>query len=189
MLYAYLFATVVGGVLLGVSLLGADHHGGDASGTSDDTSSDASHDGAASALFSLRTWTYFLAFGGATGLLLAGLTSATPVVTALLAASVGATSALTARVVIRHMLSSGGGGTIQQHELVGRSARVLVPAERGKTGTVRLQVKNSTVDLMAVCDDGDLGPSDEVLIVEMKDGRALVALEPPKQLGPKGGSR
>jgi membrane protein implicated in regulation of membrane protease activity len=178
MLYAYLFATVVGGVLLGASVLGADHHGGDP----------GHHGEAASALFSLRTWTYFLAFGGATGLLLGGLTSAGLVLTALLAAGVGVTSSLTARVVIRHMLSSGGGGTIQQHELVGRSAKVLVPADKGKTGTVRLQVKNSTVDLMAVCDDVDLGPGDEVLIVDMKDGRALVALEQPKQLAPKGGS-
>ena len=184
MLYAYLFATVVGGVLLGVSVLGADHHGDAGDG------GDAAHDGeAASALFSLRTWTYFLAFGGATGLLLTTLTGAGLVLTALLAASVGVTSSLTARVVIRHMLSSGGGGTVQQHELVGRSASVLVPADRGKTGTVRLQVKNSTVDLMAVCDEADLGPGDEVLIVDMKDGRALVAFEQPKQLGPKGGSR
>jgi membrane protein implicated in regulation of membrane protease activity len=175
--YAYLFATILGGVLLGASILGADHHGGD-----------AAHDGdTAASLFSLRTWTYFLAFGGGTGLLLHWLTGAGVVLTALLAGGVGVASAVTARVTIQHMLRSGQGGTIQQHELVGRSAQVLVPADKGKTGTVRLRVKNSTVDLLAVSEDGDLGPDDEVLIVEMKDGRALVtgAPEGTKRLGPK----
>jgi membrane protein implicated in regulation of membrane protease activity len=179
--YAYLFATILGGVLLGASIVGADHHDGDTGG---DTGHDS--DGVAS-LFSLRTWTYFLAFGGGTGLLLSWLTGAGVVLTAVLAAGVGAASSLTARLTIRHMLRSGEGGTVQQHELVGRSAQVLVPADKGKTGTVRLRVKNSTVDLMAFSDDGDLGVNDEVLIVDMKDGRALVtgAPEAQKRLGPK----
>ena len=175
--YAYLFATILGGVLLGASVLGADHHDGD-----------AGHDGdGAASLFSLRTWTYFLTFGGGTGLLLGWLTGAGVVLTAALAAGVGVASAATARLTIRHMLRSGEGGTVQQHELVGRSAQVLDPADKGKTGTVRLLVLNSTVDLMAVCEDGDLGPQDEVLIVDMKDGRALVtgAPEGQKRLGPK----
>jgi len=170
MLYVYLFSTILGGLLLAVSMAGAEHHGGDGGHL---------HDGsAASALFSLRLWTYLLAFGGATGLLLHFFTAASPILAVVLAGSVGVVSSLTARTIIRRMLKSGEGGTIQQHELVGRSAEVLVPAAKGATGTVRLTVKNSTVDLLAVCEDDELAFKEQVIIFEMKDGLALVTRSP-----------
>jgi membrane protein implicated in regulation of membrane protease activity len=170
MLYVYLFSTILGGLLLAASMAGGGHHGGDGAHL---------HDGsAASALFSLRLWTYLLTFGGGTGLLLHFFTAASPILAAALAGSVGLVSSLTARATIRRMLNSGGGGTIQQHELVGRSAEVLVPAARGATGTVRLTVKNSTVDLLAVCEDAELSLKDQVIIFEVKDGLALVTRNP-----------
>jgi membrane protein implicated in regulation of membrane protease activity len=171
MFYVYLFTTILGGVLLGVSVLGG--HDGDA----DAGELDHGSDGAASWL-SLRVWTYLFAFGGATGLLLTWLALASPLVIGLVAAGVGITAGLGARAVIRRMLTSGEGGTVRQDELRGRTAQVLLPAAKGATGQVRLMVRQSTVDLLAVCDEADLPARGEVLIVDVKDGVATVTPSP-----------
>jgi membrane protein implicated in regulation of membrane protease activity len=180
MLYVYLFATVLGGVLLGVSAVAGGDHDADAGGF------DHAHDThGAWGILSLRLWTYLLGFGGLTGLLLTTLTGTAAPVTALLAGGVGVASGVSARAVIRRALRSGGGGTLQQKELVGRSAEVLVPITRGTTGMIRLTVKNQLIDVMATCDEGELSPKDEVLIVDVDaEGQALVTRNPaaPRQL-------
>lgn len=188
MLYVYLFATILGGVLLGSSFVGADHDGAEGTGHESD-----SHD--AFAFFSLRLWTYFLAIGGITGLLLTTLTGTAAPLVALLSGGVGLGAGVTARTVIQKALTSGSGGTVKQEELVGKSAEVLVPFAKGTTGTVRLTVKNSTVDMMAEFEpgeEGELNAKEEVLIVEVKEGRALVTRNPAaaatRQL-PAGGPR
>ncbi len=178
MLYVYLFAAIVGGALLAASVVGGDHGGHGA------LHGDTGHSGAS--LFSLRLWTYFLAFGGITGLLLHYLTGAGSVLAGLLSAGVAVTASVTARTVIQRALTSGAGGTVQNEELVGKPAEVLLPAARGATGTIRLRVKNSVIDLLAVCEEGELAAKDEVIVVEVKEGRALVTRNPSiKQLGPR----
>jgi len=98
----YLFATIVGGVLLGASVVSG-HHGDSGAGHVDaghvdSGESHAGHGGSvASLMFSVRFWTYLLAFGGATGLLLHYLAGTGEPLTALLAAGVGATSGGTAQ--------------------------------------------------------------------------------------------
>jgi membrane protein implicated in regulation of membrane protease activity len=180
--YAYLFTTIVGAVLLGVSLIGG--HDGDGDGDHGD------HGGAAS-FFSLRVWTYLFTFGGGTGLLLHLLGAASPLVTALVALGVGVTAGLGARAVIRRMMTDGEGGTVQAHELAGRTAQVLLPAAAGAKGQIRLTIRNSIVDLLAVSDEGELEAKGEVIIVDVKDGVATVTRNPAamRTLGPAKGDR
>jgi membrane protein implicated in regulation of membrane protease activity len=170
MLLVYLFATVVGGTLLGVSLVGGHH--GDAGADHGDSS--------AFTIFSLRVWTYLLFFFGATGLLLLLVAGTAPLITALLAGGVGVTASLTARFAIGRALAAGRGSTTNDRELIGRPATVLVPFAQGSTGRVRLLAKGSTLDLYAVCDEGEVREKDEVLIIDINDGVAHVIRNPAK---------
>ena len=189
MLYAYLFSAIVGGVLLGGSLFAGDGHGDHGGGEGGGEGETGGHDhdhghghegvSAAGILFSVRTWTYFLAFGGITGLLLHLLAHSGEPLTALLAAGVGATTGVGARLAFARATALGDSGTVRPEQLVGRTGQLLLPCGSGQTGQVRLTVRNSTVDLLArAAEPGELGSHEEVLIVGMKDGEALVVRNP-----------
>lgn len=174
MLYAYLSASIVGLVMLVASLSGAGH--GHAVGHE----AGGEHVSPAFAVLSLRVWTYVLAFGGATGLLLR-LVARTGEPSAAIAASVvGVVAAAMARVVIGRASRRGASGTVQPRDLVGRSARVLVPFAADATGKVRVRIAGGDLDLLATADgDEGLQRNDEVLIVEVRPGgTALVARNP-----------
>jgi membrane protein implicated in regulation of membrane protease activity len=180
-LYVYLFGAIVGGVLLGASVVAG--HGHDAAGGHDAGGHDAGHghdhDGSAVAyLVSLRLWTYLLAFGGATGLVLRLALGAAEPLAAILAGAVGATAGGVAHTVMKRMTGQIG-GTIRTGELVGRTGRLLLPVDKTSSGTVRVVVANQAVDLIATTnDDAALSARDEVLVVEVKDGTAVVTRSP-----------
>jgi hypothetical protein len=94
---------------------------------------------------------------------------------------VGLGTGITARKVLRRMTAIGDSGTVEPSRLIGNSAQVLIPAEAGKTGKVRLTARGQTVDLMARSSEGKaLLAGAEVVIVDMKDGVADVTLELPE---------
>ena len=174
MLYVYVAAAIVGVVLLAASLFG---HGQD-----HNVGHDGSGDGDASpmaALLSVRVWTYLLAFGGLTGVLLRLLHEGEPT-SAIAAVVVGVLAAGMARVVIGRASRSGASGTVRSADLVGKSAAVLVPFGGDATGKVRVRVAGADVDLLATTEDGQpLDRHDEVLIVEVREGgSALVTRNP-----------
>ena len=184
-LYAYVFATIVGGVMLGASLLGG-HHGGiehDASGGPTDThGSDANTESIALRIFSVRVWTYLLAFGGMTGLLLRTIAHTHEPATAVLSAGVGLVAGLMAQTVLRRAMKGGDSGTVSRGDLVGKTGDVIVPFARGMTGKVRITVKGENLDVLAVTeDDQAIGAPDEVLVIEMRDGSALVTRSPVRR--------
>src|SRR5271170_6716795 len=173
-LYAYVALAVVGLVLLGASLMGAGH---DQAIAHDDVSAD--HASPASALLSVRVWTYLLAFGGATGVLLRTVGHAGEPWSAIGAVSVGAVAAMMARVVIGHASRAGASGTVHSRDLVGKTGAVIVPFGAGATGKIRVRVAGADVDVLATADGETLEPRDEVLIVELREGgTALVTRNP-----------
>ena len=179
MLYVYVALAVVGLVLLGASIAGAGHDvGHDASLGHDDASTE--HSSPASALLSVRVWTYLLAFGGVTGVLLRLVGHEGEPLTGLVSVAVGVVAAAMARLVIGRASRAGASGMTQSRELVGRTASVLVPFAAGKTGKIRVRVAGGDVDVLATADDGEaLEPRDEVLIVELREGgTALVTRNP-----------
>lgn len=136
---------------------------------------------AALQLLSLQLWTYLLAFGGLTGLLLRTLGHVGEPMAGLCALSVGLGTALTARKVLRGLAREVDSGTVDAERLLGATAEVLVPADAGKTGKVRLSVRGQTVDLLARASDGSaLTAGAEVVILEVKDGVAEVTTEVPE---------
>jgi membrane protein implicated in regulation of membrane protease activity len=178
-LYAYVALAIVGFVLLGASLLGAGHDAGhDVAVGHDGLSTD--HASPASALLSVRVWTYLLAFGGVTGVLLRLVGHEGEPTSALGALAVGIAAAVLARVVIGRASRAGASGTVQSRELVGRTGDVIVPFAAGKTGKIRVRVAGGDLDVLATADDGEaLEQHDEVLIVELREGgTALVTRNP-----------
>lgn len=172
-LYGYVSAGVVGLMLLVASLAGAGHGHALGHDPGDQPSP-------AVALLSIRFWTYVLAFGGVTGASLRiGLRAGEPA-SAIASALVGTAAGAMAQIVIGRATRRGRAGTVLPADLVGRSARVVVPMEPGATGKVRTRVAGGDVDLLAMGDGPEpFDRNDEVLIVEMRpEGTALVTRNP-----------
>ena len=179
MFHVYLAASLIGAVLLVASLV----LGGHGVGHDVDASGAGGHEAGAASLalqfFSVRFWTYVLAFGGGTGVLLRWLAGVGEPLAALVAASVGFAAATAARFALLKAAGGQASGTVTTGDLVGRTAGVVVPFGKGTTGKVRVRVRGEQVDMLALTDDGaELGASDEVLIVEVRDGSAVVTLSP-----------
>lgn len=138
-------------------------------------------------LLSVQLWTYFLAFGGLTGLLLRTLAHVAEPVAGLTALGVGLGTALGARSLLRRAAEPGDPGTTQLDRLTGSSARVLIPAGAGATGKIRLEVRGQTVDLLARATDGaPLLEGSEVIVLDVREGVAEVTTDSPSLLDTPG---
>ena len=179
MLMVYLIALIVGGVLLAVTLIfGADGEadsGGDADGQVE-----AEHGGLDAfmgwfPLTSLRFWTFFGAFFGLVGTVLAGWQLAGPAATAGLAVATGYASGVIMDRAMRYLRRTDSDSSVGERDLVGASAQVLVPIAAGKTGKVRVHLKGRTLDLLAETDDeSELAGSQRVLVLAMRDDGHVV---------------
>lgn len=187
MLAVYLVTLIVGGVLVIVSIAaGADHGehdtGADAHGHGDGHV-EAGHPGGLDALLgwlplgSLRFWTFFAAFFGLTGTAMTGLEIAGAVPIAVAAAAVGYGSGLLLTRTIRHLQRSSGDSSVAEEDLVGATARVLVPIASGRTGKVRVHVKGRSVDLLAETEEPAPVPAGEdvLVIAAPRAGHVVVA--------------
>lgn len=192
MFYFYLFALIVGGVLLAAAaLLGGDHdaEAGDLSHGDLDhgVESHGKHIGEVPAdvggllwiLRSMRFWTFFLAFFGLTGLTLGGLGLVdSRAIVGLLAVGMGLVCGYGAAKIIHALTVSDTANSVNASEYIGKTARVLVAMNASQTGKVRVDAKGTTVDLLA---KGQLGAAfnvnDHVYIVEIHGTTAYVARE------------
>lgn len=194
LIYAYLFALILGGVLLTASILLGGHGEGDAGADVDaDADADpgghdhlpvlADHPGDISgfdafwALRSLRFWTFFLAFFGLTGLVLDGLGLVdSALVSALVALGMGAGTGFVAAGLLRWLGRDESGAIASSGDYVGKTARVLVPVRKGGVGKVRLELRGSSVDVLATTDEEPgFAAQERALIIEMDGSRARLA--------------
>jgi hypothetical protein len=188
MMAAYLVCLIVGGVLVAVSLLGGDHHG-DAGGHGPDAHAHehggaaGDHSGALDALSSwlplssLRFWTFFAAFFGLTGIALSLVTATSPVATAIAAVAVGYGAGIALARSIRALQASASNSSLAAADLVGATAKVLVPLAAGRTGKVRLHIKDRTVDLLAEAGETEeLAAGESALVIAVpREGHVVVA--------------
>ncbi|UJR85869.1 NfeD family protein [Sandaracinus amylolyticus] len=192
MIYVYVFALVLGGVLLGASMLlggGDGHADGGSHGTEGAASADG-HDAPGGfetflvAFLSLRFWTFFLAFFGLTGVVLDGLGLVpSTIVAAILSLAMGFGAGGGAVWLMRRVRADDSNSAATSQDYVGKTARVLVAFGPGRTGKVRVEVRGSTVDLLAVPIDGaSFVLDEEVIVVEMEGTRAKVARLTPDRL-------
>lgn len=182
MIYVYLFALVVGGIVVGASMLlgghdGEVHAGGDGAEPVGQDGPDAGAESVFFAMLSVRFWTFFLAFFGLTGFLFEGL-GLVPWswLTTAIAVTVGVLAGTSASWIVRRLQRDTSNSAASSADYVGKMARVLVGFGSGEVGKVRLEVKGSTIDLLAMPIDGRrFAAKDEVLIVEMDGVHAKVA--------------
>ena len=124
---------------------------------------------------SVRFWTFFLTFFGATGVVLGGLGLVSSWMLTLAAAlGVGSLSGYGIAKSVRFLSNDDAGAAATTRDFIGKTAKVLVPLTKGEAGQIRVQVKGSTVDLLASADT-DFAKNDEVMIIEMNEGRARVS--------------
>jgi membrane protein implicated in regulation of membrane protease activity len=189
-IYAYVFALVLGGVLLAASmdLGGKDVDGGhgdhDVGGDHDADHGDAHGDlgGFFAVLGSMRFWTFFATFFGLTGLVLEGLElTANLWVARGLAIGVGYLSGWATVRILSHLAASESGVAAGVDDYVGRSGEVLIRVAPGSLGKVRIELKGTTVDVLAIIEDDEvLEAGSHALIVEMRGTQALVSKIPGK---------
>lgn len=198
----YAGCLVLGGILIGASMLGAgkDADGPDMEhdvGHDADLEHDHAHDhdvhavdsahgaggGAiAATLLSLRFWTFGLAAFGMTGLLLT-LLGATPVLGVALsvATGIGVGSGVTTllRAVSRDTVSS----ALDARALRGRDAEIVLSVGPGKLGKIRLTHNGQLIELPATTrEDRLLERAQRVLVVDVAGGTAEVtSLEPDRR--------
>lgn len=128
-------------------------------------------------LLSVQIWTYLLAFGGTTGLLLRTVAKVPEPLCGLSALGVGLTTAFVARSVMRKMSVTQEPGTLSEEKMVGSRAKVLIPAPAGGLGKVRLDVAGHVVDLVAkAADGGPLVDGADVTILDIRSGQAEVSV-------------
>jgi membrane protein implicated in regulation of membrane protease activity len=186
-IYAYVFALVLGGVLLAASMVLG---GKDVEGHADhDHDIDADHDmdhggeahgdlgGFFAVLGSMRFWTFFATFFGLTGLVLEGLElTANAWVARGLAIAVGYLTGWATVRMIKHLAASESGVAAGVSDYVGRSGEVLIRVAPGSLGKVRIELKGTTVDVLAIVEDDEvLEAGSHALIVEMRGHQALVS--------------
>jgi hypothetical protein len=125
---------------------------------------------------SLRFWTFFLAFGGATGTLLTWAGGLHPAVTGAIAFVVGWLCGLGMVQAMRSIRRGSVGSEVSARELGGETAEVVVPVSRGSHGKVRVSAKGRVHDLIAETDDdATFATGSKVMIVgEGADGRVQV---------------
>ena len=183
MIYLYLFALVVGGVLLGASMLLGGHADGEVhagGGGAEPVGHDGPHAGPETffyAMLSLRFWTFFLAFFGLTGFLFEGFGLVPWTwLSAVIALVMGIAAGSAAMLIIRKVQQGTTNSAISSADYVGKTARVMVGFGKGEVGKVRLELKGTTIDVLAMpIDDRSFAIKDEVLIVEMDGIHAKVA--------------
>ncbi|MGZ3426418.1 MAG: hypothetical protein ACXVCV_07205, partial [Polyangia bacterium] len=150
MLGGYLFASIVGWVLLAASLAGG--HGGHSDGAHATALEHVDQTTPQSVLLSLRFWTYVLAFGGTTGVLLRFTAHTGEPLTLLVSIGVGLVTGVTAKLAWSR-LGNVRGGTVRDDELVGQTGRLLLEAGPNRSGRVRLTIRNASIDLIAASED------------------------------------
>jgi hypothetical protein len=205
----YVTALLIGGVLLGLSLLGTPGNdsasgGGDAHAHDGEAGANADAHGAdaddadhvpvggghlvleALPIFSLSFWTYFLTFSGLTGVALSVLGGLSPVTVGGLSAAMGYLSGQGIRRLIQALRREDVSGAIGARDFVGTLATVLLPIRKGGPGKIRVRLKGREVDLIAFSEDpAELLERQQVMIHNvLGDGSVQVvsAEEPPATL-------
>lgn len=188
-IYAYVFALVLGSILLGASfLLGGDHDGhGDADGHLEveadhdlDAHADGGHEaqgdlgGFVGVLGSLRFWTFFAAFFGLTGVVLDGFDLTAEFTAAGLSIGVGFVTGWVAVTLIRRLSANDTGVAAGVDDYVGKTGELLIAVRPDRIGKIRIELKGTTVDVLALTDDEPIAKGEQALILEMREDKAVV---------------
>ncbi|MES2766829.1 MAG: hypothetical protein V4642_13225 [Bacteroidota bacterium] len=185
MLEIYLMCLLAGSILIGFTLFGGHHdigHDTDIHIPHDDIDLPAhAHTGSGfsevAQWFSLRNLIFFAAFFGLTGATLTWLGFSTSL-TLTMAVVLGFFSAGLMYNSMKYLTKSQSGAELHTQSLKGFTARVLVDISRGQKGKISVDVNGRVLQIPAKVSEvavrNDFHYGENVLIVEMEDGMALV---------------
>jgi membrane protein implicated in regulation of membrane protease activity len=199
MLAFYLFALVLGGIFVGLSVfagLGEGDVDVDADADVDvdvDADVDADVDGHVGAgdkefetglghkryrpWLSFKFYTFALAFMGLMGTVLTLFDLWENALGVLgVSIAVGLVSGLGVSYVLHMANRTEGGRAVGDDDFIGAQGRVLLPLQQGQRGTIRVRYQGRTIDLLAEVDDEAvvLGLNDECYVMSVEDGVAKV---------------
>ena len=159
--YLYLSGLIVGGIAVGASLFG-----GDGDGVSDGLQ--------ALAFLRLRLFFFFAFFFGLAGML--GSLLMGPGGALFTALGTGVVCALLGDWMLGRLSGSSADSSLAGDDLIGLEAEVTVPIATGSTGKISATVQGRTIELLArqANAQGPLNPGDRVLVIEVRDGVAIV---------------
>jgi membrane protein implicated in regulation of membrane protease activity len=128
---------------------------------------------------SLRFWTFALLAFGMVGAAVQTLDLASPWATTLLASGMGLAAGFGASWAFTALGRAQTSSGAQSRDLLGQSARVLVPPGAGGRCKVRVELLGQTIDLLAATEDPDLREGDEVLVVGTEEEIVQVSRATP----------
>jgi hypothetical protein len=176
MISLYIFALIVGGGLLLLSLMG-DLVGAETDAV--DIAVDVPGNADAGKVLTLRHATYFLFGFGAVGTLLVLRWPDAPAALPLAAAlAVGLAGSALAGWAFRWLRRTDSGETAGDDQFVGLAGRVVLPLGPGRTGRVLVRQADREYELRALPLDAaaaDTASWDDVLVVRMEEGTAFVS--------------
>lgn len=179
---AYVFGLVLGGILLVASMIGGDgatDPAGELEGGAGDGLGHGDLAGIATTLLSLRFWTFASAFFGLSGLVLDGLGIVeSDWLAMVLSIATGLGIGYVASAIWRIAVRDEVGLAASSSDYIGKLGRVLLPIQRGQVGKLRLELRGTSVDVLARTDDEEpIRAGDEVKILAMDGSTALVTRE------------
>ena len=186
----YLASLIVGlGVLvLQLAMGGKSGDGVDADGDGVADDAEAGHDGKelahgsdfVSLFLSTRFWIFTALAFGLSGSLIHFLALASTLATVLIAGGAGVSSGLFASLAFRAVKRAATTSSAATTDAVGQVGRVLVSVTKGKVGQVRVELKGSSVDMLATTDDDEIARGEAVLIEDVRGHVAHVSRRPPE---------
>lgn len=129
-------------------------------------------------ILSFRSIVFFLAFFGATGLILEAL-STNSVIALIVAIGLGLFAASLNNRVFRYLKSSSVGTDVSDRTLSGAVGRVTVPISVPSKGRITCEVEGQTINLTAVpfdpSEESEFAVGESVVVIEVTKGTARVS--------------
>ncbi len=174
----YLAGFLFGGVLVFASAFGGHGHAAH-DGDHGDHGDHGSPRTPSLALFSLRFWSFALAFFGLAGMALGLIDGMAPVLVGVIAGAAGLGAGATASRVMRGLSGQTVGTMVPGGTLVGREGKLLLPIVPGQRGKARVQIAGTSTDIIVEADvTGTLAAGSTVLIVALRGTIAVVEPSP-----------
>ncbi len=127
-------------------------------------------------LKSLKFWTFGSCFFGLTGLVLSSVQSLlSPVGIVTIAVGMGLLCGISMAWILLALRRQQADSLIRAEDLVGLTGTVEIPFDATQKGKVRLQIKGSTVDFVALTDEAKpLSQGDPIVVMGTKNNRVWV---------------
>lgn len=179
MVTIYAICSVVGLILVTLSLLGHDHaadiHGDVHFDASHGMDHSAGHGGAFMPFLSLRFWSFFLSAFGLSGMVLTFFGGAPFSWIPWLAAGTGLFCGLAVALILKSISRQDVTTNAAVADLLGKEAEVTVAIRGSTPGRIRCSIKGDLIDMMAVSDsDVALETGSSVIIADIVNDRAKV---------------